>query len=188
MDKKHVLVVVDYQNDFVTGVLGFPNATAIEGGISDRIEACWKNGGTVIFTYDTHESDYMDTVEGKNLPVPHCIENTDGWNLYGEVKKWHDYGKSNNLPMTDICKPTFGSLGLISALNDIMDEVRDETKIEIEFAGVVSNICVISNAIIAKSTMPEANIWVNRSICASNDNEMEQKAFDILENLHIKVR
>ena len=182
---KKLLVVVDIQNDFVDGALGSKEAVAIIPNAVNKIKN-WD--GEIVCTADTHPDNYLETNEGKHLPVPHCIENTDGWNLYGEVKKWHDYGKSNNLPMTDICKPTFGSLGLISALNDIMDEVRDETKIEIEFAGVVSNICVISNAIIAKSTMPEANIWVNRSICASNDNEMEQKAFDILENLHIKVR
>lgn len=188
MSESNILVVVDYQNDFVTGSLGFPAAKAIENALSDKIKSHWDNGGTVIFTYDTHGENYLNTVEGNNLPIEHCIRGTDGWSLHGKVQEMHDFGVVNHKQYFDIFKNTFGSLMLTEVINKIKAECGCEEKdINIEFCGVVSNICVISNAIIAKSTVPEANISVNSKLCKSNDPEMEQKAFDILRNLHIKV-
>lgn len=188
MARNNILVVVDYQNDFVTGSLGFPAAKAIENDLADKIKLHWNNGGTVIFTYDTHGNHYLDTVEGQNLPVKHCIRGTDGWNLHGKIKEIHDFGVDNHKHYFDIFKNTFGSLTLTKAIEEVLANCDcAEEDISIEFCGVVTNICVISNAIIAKATVPEARIFVNSSLCASNDPEMEQKALDILRNLHIQV-
>lgn len=185
---KNILIVVDYQNDFVTGSLGFPAAKAIEKDLADEIKLHWNNGGTVIFTYDTHDNHYLDTDEGQNLPIKHCIRGTDGWNLHGKVKEIHDYGVDNHKNYFDIFKNTFGSLTLAKAIEEVKENCGcAEEDISIEFCGVVTNICVISNAIIAKATMPNANIRILRNLCASNDKEMEEKAFDIMKNLHMEV-
>jgi len=188
MAENDILVVVDYQNDFVDGSLGFEAAKAIDDALSEKIKAHWEQDGTVIFTYDTHKWDYMDTVEGKNLPVPHCLHGMHGWQLYGKVAQVHDWGYEQRKKLYDIRKPTFGSLDLIGALQEILKRSGcKESDLRVTFTGVVTNICVISNAVIAKAAVPEADISVIRSLCASNDPTLEQKAFDILENLHIKV-
>ena len=188
MNKANALVVVDFQKDFVSGALGFEAAQKIEEKLRGKIIDHWRNGGTVIFTYDTHETDYMNTNEGKNLPVPHCIIGTPGWELTDQIKMAHDWGVRNGYPCYDIQKPTFGSLGLINVINDLVESTDGESGVTLEFTGVVTNICVISNAVVAKATAPDANIIVNKGLCASNDPELEQKAYDILRNLHIEVK
>lgn len=188
MARNNILVVVDYQNDFVDGSLGFPAAKKIEEALVEQIKNHWDQGGTVIFTYDTHEDDYLDTCEGRNLPVKHCITGTSGWELHGKVKEIHDWGVDNHKHYFDIRKPTFGSLALIQAIDEVMNNCGcKEESLSIEFCGVVTNICVISNAVIAKATVPEARIFVNSNLCASNSSEIELMAYNILRNLHIDV-
>ena len=176
--KKKLLIVVDYQKDFVDGALGNPAAAAIEENIVKKIEEYRGLGenGQVIFTYDTHGENYMETQEGVNLPVPHCIEGTEGWELYGKVAGMREEG--------DVCfaKRTFGSIELGDYLKDKGDEYES-----VEFCGVVTNICVISNMVVTKAAMPEVPILVDPSCCASNDPVLEAKAYDIMENLHAKV-
>lgn len=173
---KRLLVVVDYQNDFVDGALGFEGADAIEDKIVELIEKFEKNNDFVCFTLDTHERDYLNTTEGKSLPVNHCIKNTEGWKIRERLQ---DYAKRH----PNFEKHTFGSLDLgnyIRGLNTIINEVY--------LVGLVSNICVISNAIIAKSALDKyGRVYVYKSATSSSDLEMQQKGFDILENLHIKV-
>lgn len=176
--KKKLLIVVDYQNDFVDGALGNPAAAAIEEKIVKKIEEYRALGeaGQVIFTMDTHAENYMETQEGANLPVPHCIEGTAGWNLYGKVaeaKKDEDISFS---------KRTFGSIELGDYLKDKGDEYES-----VELCGVVTNICVISNMVVAKAAMPEVPIIVDASCCASNDPVLEEKAYDVMEVLQVKV-
>ena len=173
---KKLLVVVDYQNDFVDGALGFDGAEAIEDEIVKLVDEFEKNNDYVAFTLDTHESDYLYTTEGRNLPVKHCIIGTEGWQIRERLQ---DAMKRH--PVFE--KHTFGSIDLgnfIKGLNVLIDEVY--------LVGLVSNICVISNAIIAKAALGKyGKVFVVKNATASFDEEMQQKGFDILENLHIKV-
>ena len=176
--KKKLLIVVDYQKDFVDGALGNPAAALIEENIVKKIEEyrALGEGGQIIFTMDTHSENYMETQEGINLPVPHCIAGSDGWGLYGKVafmKEEDDISFS---------KKTFGSIELGDYLKDKGDEYES-----VELCGVVTNICVISNMVVAKAAMPEVPIFVDAACCASNDPVLEAKAYDIMENLHAKV-
>jgi len=170
---KKLLVVVDYQNDFVDGSLGFDAAKNIENNIVNLIKKYQNSNNEIVFTYDTHFENYMETIEGENLPVPHCIKGSKGHELFGKVKEL----AVNCLAFE---KETFGSKEFASFLEDKNYE-------SITFVGVVTNICVLSNAIVAKTIKPNIPIFVDASCCASNDLVMEEKAYDILENLHIKV-
>ncbi len=171
---KKILVVVDYQNDFVSGSLGFDKAIALEKQICRKIEQYRQNGDEVVFTLDTHGENYLQTQEGKNLPVPHCIRNTQGWNLYGAVSGLCD--------KTSKCfeKVTFGSMKLAAYL-------AENTYDSVELIGVVSNICVISNAVLAKAALPEAEIIVDAACTASNDDSLNQKALDVMLGMQIKI-
>ena len=122
---------------------------------------------------DTHGENYLDTQEGKKLSIPHCLCGSEGWQLHGRLRYQLAY-------CTFFEKNTFGSLDLLHYLEEKRYDV-------IELVGVVSNICVISNAILAKAAQPEAQIIVDAQCVASNDPAMQEKAFDILENLHIDV-
>lgn len=171
---KKILIVVDYQNDFVDGSLGFEKAAEIEKNIANKIELYRKLGDEIIFTLDTHFGDYAQTQEGRLLPVPHCIKGTKGHELYGKVallKKDED---------KVLEKPTFGSWELFEYLKDKEFE-------SIELVGVVSNICVISNAIIAKTALPQTPVIVDASCTASNDDGLNKSALDVMEGLQIKV-
>ena len=170
---RKLLIVIDYQNDFVDGSLGFEKAKEIEEKIVNKIKEYQKNNDEIIFTLDTHYENYMGTKEGENLPVPHCIKGTKGHELYGKVK---DLSINHLL----IEKETFGSKDLVKFL-----ENKEYTSIEL--IGVVTNICVISNAVIVKAMQPNTEIIIDASCSASNDEVLEQKALDILKNLHIKV-
>ncbi len=172
--KKSCLIVIDYQTDFVTGSLGNPAALALEDGIAERIAACRENGDDILFTLDTHEADYMTTHEGRNLPVPHCILGTPGHDLYGRV------GEARHAEDPMFQKETFGSRGLFQHL-------RESGYDEVELCGVVTNICVVSNAVLARTALPEAEITVRGSLCASNDPKLHQAALDVMRTLHINI-
>lgn len=171
---KRILIVVDYQEDFVSGSLGFDKAVALENAIEKKIDMYKQKGDEVVFTFDTHGENYMETQEGKNLPVPHCLKNTEGWKLYGRIRNFCD--------STTKCfeKVTFGSMGLA---NYLVENKYDS----IELVGLVSNICVISNAVLAKAALPEAEIIVDASCTASFDESLNQKALDVMEGMQIKI-
>ena len=178
MKKKKLLIVVDYQNDFVVGSLGCPQAAGIEEALAATIREYRRMGedAQIIFTMDTHDKDYLHTQEGANLPVEHCIKGFDGWQLYGkaaELKKDEDLVFS---------KPTFGSLELADYLRDRGDEYES-----VEFCGVVTNICVISNMVLAKAAMPEVPIFVDAACVASNDDTLGEAALAVMETMHVKV-
>jgi len=170
---KKLLVVVDYQKDFVDGALGFSGAEGLEKPILERIESYVVAGDEVIYTLDTHLTNYLETTEGKHLPVEHCILETEGHGLYGGLKEALKEKRG-------ILKYTFGSM----ALGRYLEENHFE---EIEFCGLVSNICVLSNMVIAKAASPESKIFVNRKLTGSFDETMQEKAFDILKNLHMHL-
>ncbi|MEM1485626.1 isochorismatase family cysteine hydrolase [Oscillospiraceae bacterium PP1C4] len=171
---KKLLVVVDYQNDFVSGSLGFPKAAELEEVICRKIEQYKTRGDTVAFTFDTHDADYLQTQEGRNLPVEHCVKGTQGWQLYGKVAACCDE--------TTPCfyKLAFGSM-------ELARYVQAEHYDEIELCGLVSNICVISNAVLLKAALPEAVVCVDANCTASFDCVMNEKTLDVMEGLQIKV-
>lgn len=174
MIAKKLLVVVDYQRDFVDGTLGFEAAKLLEDPICERVSEYYANGGDVVFTMDTHEQKYLLTNEGKHLPVKHCIKGTPGWELYGKLCRLAREEKM-------LRKPTFASMELARYIQE------NGPFSTIELCGVVSNICVVSNAVIAKAASPESEIIINKRLIASPDEEMENKALDLLENLHTTV-
>lgn len=171
---KKALIVVDYQKDFVNGSLGFPKAETLDKAIAAKIREYRSSGGDVIVTLDTHAENYLETQEGKNLPVVHCVRGTKGWSLFGETAR--------QIRETDrkFEKGTFGSLALAEYL-------REQCYEQVELVGVVSNICVISNAVLAKAALPESLIIVDAACTASNDDSMNEKALDVMEGLQIMV-
>jgi nicotinamidase-related amidase len=171
---KNILVVVDYQNDFVSGSLGFDKAVALEKAIEEKIVEYKQKNQEVVFTFDTHFESYMETQEGKNLPVPHCIKCTEGWNLYGKIVEY--CGSSTKC----FEKLTFGSIALAEYL-------KKNGYDSVELVGVVSNICVMFNAVLAKAALPEAEIIVDASCTASNDDSLNEKALDVMTGMQIKI-
>lgn len=171
---KKCLVVVDYQNDFVSGSLGFEKAKELDSKIANLIEKYHNNSDDVVFTLDTHYDDYMNTIEGKSLPVPHCIKGTIGHNLYGKV--------SHSVKESDLLfeKNTFGS-------DKLFEYLKNNRYSSIELVGVVTNICVISNAVIAKTAQPETEIIVNKNLVASNDNKLNDEALSVMSSFQIKI-
>ena len=168
------LIVVDYQVDFVTGALGFAGAEEIEGSILRLIEEYEGRGDDVLFTLDTHEDDYMKTEEGKNLPVPHCIKNSEGWQLYGKIKE-----AAKGHPCFE--KPTFGSA-------ELLDYLRKKNYEEVALCGLDTSICVISNAVIAKAALPNAHIVCYAKASGSGDKEAEAVALKQFQRIHVEIR
>ncbi|MCH5296358.1 MAG: cysteine hydrolase [Ruminococcus sp.] len=172
---KKCLIVVDYQVDFVNGTLGFEKAGELDEIISQKIVEYRKNGDEVVFTFDTHTSNYANTYEGRNLPIAHCIENTEGHHLYGRVADLcEDCDKCFN-------KPTFGSA-------ELFEYLRQNEYESIELCGVVTNICVISNAVLAKTAQPEIDIIVDSKAVASNDDSLNEKALEVMQSFQIVVK
>ena len=171
---KKCLIVVDYQVDFVSGSLGNAAAAALDQGIAARIRRAREAGEDVIFTLDTHAADYLSTREGKYLPVPHCLLGTAGHGLYGET------AKERRAEDAVFCKETFGAKALFAHLQGKGYEA-------IELCGVVTNICVISNAVLAKTALPEADVRVNAALCASNDPALHQKALDVMASFQVEI-
>lgn len=149
------LVVVDMQHDFVDQALGTPEAQAIVADVARYTDAF---EGTVVFTYDTHDADYLDTQEGSKLPVPHCIKGTEGWELVPELDAVRARRKA---PCFE--KPSFGSLELARWLAERNDA---EPIGSIELCGLCTDICVVSNALLIKATLPEVPVLVNPRLCA----------------------
>ena len=171
---RKVLLVVDFQKDCVDGALGFPGAEALEGPICRRIERAREEGWEVYFTFDTHHKDYLETQEGRRLPTPHCIAGTPGWALYGRVAQMQ---RPEDLCF---CKGALGSRELLLYLID--HPVR-----EIELCGLVSNMCVLSNAVLCKAALPECRVAVNGALTRSFDPALHDKAMDVLRGAQIDV-
>jgi len=164
------LIVVDMQNDFIDGALGTAEATAIVPYVKSVIE---NFDGKVIFTRDTHYPNYMETQEGKNLPVPHCIKGTDGWQIRAEL---------DALRKTEaIDKVTFGAKALVDALK------KEENIESIEFIGLCTDICVISNAMLVKAFYPEIPLTVDAKACAGVTPQSHKNALEAMKMCQIKV-
>ena len=170
---KQILIVVDMQNDFIDGALGTKEAVAIVPKVEDKIR---NFDGEVFFTRDTHETWYLETQEGKNLPVPHCIRGTEGWQIRKEL---------DTLRKTDpIDKETFGSTDLAA---DLLALHEDEEIGSITLVGLCTDICVISNALLLKATLPEVPIYVDAAYCAGVTPESHENALKAMEACQIKV-
>lgn len=168
-----ILVVVDMQNDFIDGALGTKEAVTIVPKVEEKIR---NFKGTVLFTRDTHETWYLDTQEGKKLPIPHCIRDTEGWQIRREL---------DDLRKTEpIDKETFGSTDLAADLvaMNIDDEIGS-----IIFVGLCTDICVISNALLAKAALPEVPITVDASCCAGVTPESHENALKAMEICQIDI-
>ena len=167
---KKILIVVDMQNDFIDGALGTAEAVSIVPYVKEVIESF---DGKVFFTRDTHFDNYMQTEEGKNLPVPHCIKGTHGWQIRAEL---------DALRKTEpIDKVTFGSA-------DLIDVLRGEGEIEsITFVGLCTDICVISNAMITKAFFPEIPLTVDAKACAGVTPESHARALEAMKTCQIKI-
>ena len=170
------LFVIDYQNDFVDGALGFPGAEKLDAKIAAKVRSYGK--GKVLFTRDTHFENYLETREGRNLPVVHCIKGSEGWQVYGETAK-----ALEEVEAPGIDKLVFGMDVTDPATAAVLPEAADE----IELVGLVSNICVVSNAVVLQSKYPEATIIVDAACTDSFDKALHAKVLDVLAGFQVKV-
>ena len=167
-----VLLVIDMQNDFIDGVLGTPEAQAITARVRAKAEAAKANGDTVIYTRDTHGENYLETQEGRLLPVPHCIRDTQGWEIAETV--W--------IPGCEVVdKPSFGSPELAERVAALAPEA-------VELCGVCTDICVISNAILLKAKLPEVPVSVDSACCAGVTPARHETALDAMRACQIEVK
>ena len=171
------LIVVDMQEDFVRLALGTADAEAVLPKVTERVEKAIADGETVIFTRDTHYANYLETAEGKKLPVPHCIKGSEGWQIVRELREVAGKCKI-------IDKVTFGSPELAGYLT-LQNEKESIGKIEL--VGVCTDICVISNALIIKAALPETVVEVNATCCAGATGEGHENALAAMKVCQIDV-
>lgn len=173
---KHFLIVVDMQKDFVDGALGTPEAVAIVPAVCERIRTF---EGEIIVTYDTHPVSYLDTAEGKKLPVTHCVKDTDGWQLDANVasalaeREW-----------TAVEKPTFGS----TDLPYLVRSLAGEEDFDVTLIGLCTDICVVSNALLLKAHFPEVPIAVESALCAGVTPASHEAALQTMMMCQIDVK
>lgn len=171
---KKVLIVVDMQKDFVDGALGTEEAAGIVERVAEKIKHF---EGDLIATYDTHDENYLDTQEGRKLPVPHCIRDTGGWQLDKRVQE-----ALETKGFRAVCKPTFGSVDLIELVREY-----DTDDTEIQLIGLCTDICVVSNALLLKANFPEMKISVDASCCAGVTPEKHEAALETMRSCQIDV-
>lgn len=172
---KKILVVVDMQNDFIDGSLGTPEAQSIIKTVTEKIASY--SDDCIYATRDTHGEDYLNTSEGKYLPVKHCIKNTEGWELRKEIAEAMPHALI-------IDKPTFGS----EELAELIYEVYQKEDIEIELIGVCTDICVVTNALLLKTKLPEVKISVDAACCAGVTLESHRAALLTMKMCQIEIK
>lgn len=183
-----ILVLVDLQEDFINGSLGTPEAQTIVPKVVDKLRNYPDKGNTLLlYTKDTHKKNYLETFEGKRLPVEHCIENTPGWCINKEIASWGDnndflYCSCAEVIKSRIYKSTFGS----DILRDLLIEYQNEIE-EIEFVGLCTDICVISNVLMARQALPNVKITVDASCCAGTTLEAHKAALLVMKSCQIDV-
>lgn len=171
---RKILVVIDMQNDFIDSALGTKEAVAIVEAVKEKIRTY--PAADVIATMDTHGENYMETQEGKYLPVPHCIKGSDGWQIRPDIAELLTGAKIYE-------KPTFGSLAMAADL--MMIASREE--IEMELIGLCTDICVVSNALLLKASMPEVKISVDAACCAGVTPEKHLAALETMRSCQIQI-
>ena len=173
---RRLLIVVDMQTDFVDGALGTPEAVAILPAVRARIQAAKAAGEEILFTRDTHQPNYMETQEGRNLPVVHCVEGTPGWQIVPQLR---DLAEGCDV----IDKPTFGSLQLPAVLASRLGDKMGS----ITLVGLCTDICVISNAMLLKASFPEAEITVDAACCAGVTPQSHKNALEAMKMCQINI-
>lgn len=168
---RNLLIVIDMQNDFINGPLGTAEAVAIVPYVEEKIKTALAAGDEVVFTMDTHQPAYLNSQEGKNLPVVHCIEGTFGWEIHPSLLPYA--GKV-------FLKPGFGSI-------ELLDFVRAGSYDRVELIGLCTDICVVTNALMLKGTLPELPIRVDSKGCAGVTPEGHQAALDTMKMCQIDV-
>ena len=175
MEKEKLLIVIDMQNDFIDGALGTKEAEAIVPAVIEKIKSY--PADCVIATMDTHFEKYLRTQEGRHLPVEHCIRGTKGWEINPAVKE--ALGRAVIFE-----KPTFGSLALAAELQ----ERYEYEDLELELVGLCTDICVISNALLLKATLPEVTITVDSACCAGVTPESHKNALEAMKMCQIEIK
>ena len=173
---RKILVIIDMQNDFITGALGSEEAQKI---LPSVLQYAQNFSGEILFTKDTHQPNYLESREGKKLPIVHCVEKTLGWELAAPLE---EFCKSQQCPV--FCKETFGSIQLAQYL---LTENEKEIIDEIQLIGVCTDICVISNAFTLRSFLPETPICVVASCCAGVTPQSHQTARDAMAGCQIDI-
>lgn len=181
MANNNILCIIDMQKDFTTGVLGNERCAAAIGKIIDYINNSPVRFDEIIFTRDTHQQNYMETQEGRKLPVPHCIEGTDGWQVVPEIEA-AAAGKADKVIYID--KPTFGSTALEKHFEELGCNSADTT---ITFTGVCTGICVISNVACTKAHCYEAKVQVVADCCACVTEDTHNTAIEAMKTFQIDI-
>lgn len=183
MKTHNILIIIDAQNDFIDGSLANKEAQVVVPKIVELIKS--QKWDTIIATQDTHHSGYLETKEGKALPITHCVLDTDGWKINNDIL----FAISNSHPkcFKCICKPTFGSIDLPEAIVNSVDlDCGDE--LEITFVGFCTDICVISNVLMTKAYFPyTADIYVKADCCAGVTPESHEAALTVMKSCQINV-
>lgn len=177
------LIVVDMQNDFVTGALGTKEAEAIVPAAARRVARALEQGEEVLFTRDTHGPDYLNTQEGRHLPVPHCVGNTEGWEIIPQLAAY-------TAGRTPIDKPTFGSRYLGAVLKARDEDLRRQGQPGVErvtLIGLCTDICVISNALLVKAFLPETEVVVDAACCAGVTPESHKNALEAMKMCQVAI-
>ena len=172
-----LLIVVDFQNDFVNGTLGFDGAEKLDARIASKIKEYQSANNPIWYTMDVHDSNYLKTQEGKNLPIEHCIENTDGCNIFGSVA---DLVRKQDLVFK---KQEFCSAKLYDTLKELNKKAQLAGTIpfeSIELVGLVTNICVVNNAVLCKLACSEVPIIIDASCVGSYDQDLHEKTLDVM--------
>ncbi len=181
---KKILVVVDMQNDFIDGVLGTKEAQNIVPNVIQKIKKHMQQGETIYFTKDTHTTDYLNTQEGKRLPVEHCIRNTFGWELSTPIKNLANEVQKGSLQPIIFEKPSFGSEILPTTIKNL---VQENEEVYIEVIGLCTDICVISNVVLIKAFLPEAAVSVDASCCAGVTPESHENALNAMKMIQVDI-
>ena len=167
-----VLAIIDMQKDFIDGALGTKEAVAIVPAVAARLQQARSSGEAIVFTRDTHHADYLSTQEGRNLPVPHCLEGSGGWQIDAALPV-------EDAPVFD--KPSFGSPALIDYLARLPDLES------VEFIGLCTDICVITNAMMLKGARPEVPIRVRAACCAGVTPQSHENALAAMKQCQIEI-
>lgn len=173
-DIKKILIVIDMQNDFITGSLGSEDAETIVPYVKAKVKEYVDYEDLVIFTQDSHFEDYLNTLEGKMLPVKHCIVETEGWEICDELQEFVDGAR---------CKRTFGYLNWKEAIKYPLEKMG----ITIEICGLCTDICVVSNALILRAMYPNNRIIVDARCCAGTTPEKHKAALEVMKSCQIEV-
>ncbi len=167
-----LLIVIDMQNDFIDGALGTKEAVKIVANVAEKIREYRESGESVVFTRDTHQKNYLQTQEGKNLPVVHCVEGSDGWQISEKLEV--SGSKIFN-------KPSFGSMELVEYVSSLKNLEK------VELVGLCTDICVISNALLLKAKLPEVPLCVDSACCAGVTPESHKNALNAMKMCQIEI-